>query len=281
MAEGKQPMQASGNEQGKPKADGADPAETGARGTQGESGGGAYPNPHSGQSRYEQGRLSRPWRPERDRLSWAGQAGRRADRRQRSFGALNPGRGGKEPKVVDGGKDDRPHQPFPEGLADDHLRGDSGFRRHASPLSILILGALLLAAMLGLLAGGKAQVRAAEGPAGRLEVKTPAAVRNGVFFETRMTVTARAAIKEPTIAVSASLWRDLTINSQFPDPKEQGYKDGAYTFTYEAMQPGDTLEIKIDGQVNPPLTLGNRGSVALLDGERMIASLPIEMKVLP
>lgn len=39
--------------------------------------------------------------------------------------------------------------------------------------------------------------------------------------------------------------------------------------------------MKVDGQINPPLTLGTRGEVVLLDGARVLARVPVTMRVLP
>lgn len=170
---------------------------------------------------------------------------------------------------------------YPDGLADDHAVADRGFRRHASPVSILLIGALLLAAMLGLLGGSRTRAVAASGAAAELSVVTPQILRNGLFFETRIVVRARIAIARPTLAIGATLWRDMTINTQFPDAKEQGFKNGSYTFEYAPLRAGDTLELKFDGQINPPLTVGTSGRVALSDGERPLVSLPVAMTVLP
>ena len=53
--------------------------------------------------------------------------------------------------------------------------------RHASPISILILGSLLLAAILGFTGGQPSPPRTADFGAARLTVKTPAIIRNGEF----------------------------------------------------------------------------------------------------
>jgi hypothetical protein len=172
-------------------------------------------------------------------------------------------------------------RPYPDGLAHDHAVADRGFRRHASPVSILLIGALLLAAMLGLLGGTRTRAITASRAAADLTVVTPRILRNGLFFETRIIVRARAAIAKPTLAIDATLWRDMTINTQFPDAKEQGFKDGAYTFEYAPLKAGETLELKFDGQINPPLTVGTSGTIALSDGDRPLVALPVTMTVLP
>lgn len=144
-----------------------------------------------------------------------------------------------------------------------------------------MLGAVMLAALLGAFGGGKTPSFVADAPAARLEVHTPRVLRNGMFFETRIHLAAKAPITDAVIVVPTSLWRDMTINTMIPVPSEEKTEKGAFRFSYGAMKPGDTFDIKIDGQINPPLFAGNAGSIALHDGDRSLAHVPIEIAVLP
>lgn len=139
----------------------------------------------------------------------------------------------------------------------------------------------MLAALLGVFGGGKARSIAADTPAARLEVHTPRVLRNGMFFETRVHLAAKAPIADAVVVVPASLWRDMTVNTMIPAPSEEKSEKGAFRFSYGAMKPGDTLDIKIDGQINPPLFAGNSGRIALHDGDRSLAHVPINFTVLP
>lgn len=66
-----------------------------------------------------------------------------------------------------------------------------------------------------------------------------------------------------------------------PAPSEESFKDGAFRFDYGPLKPGESIDIKIDGQINPPLFAGTRGTVAVLDGERQLATIPLHITVLP
>lgn len=170
---------------------------------------------------------------------------------------------------------------FPDGLGETHAAKRGGFHRHASLLSLLVLGALMTLALSGLLAGGKSHTALAAAPAATLGVTAPRILRNGEFFEIRVAVEANAPIADATIAVPPELWRDMTINSQIPAASEEEFKDGAFAFHYGPLKAGDRLEVKIDGQINPPLTLGTRGFVRLQDGDRPIVTAPVSIGVLP
>lgn len=148
-------------------------------------------------------------------------------------------------------------------------------------ISLAVLGALMLAALLGAFGGGKARPLAAEAAAARLEVATPRVIRNGEFFETRIRITARQPVSEAVLVVPASLWRDMTVNTMIPAPSEEKAEQGAFRFSYGALKPGDVLDIKIDGQINPPLFAGNSGAIELHDAERAIVAIPVEITVLP
>lgn len=171
------------------------------------------------------------------------------------------------------------HSTYPDGIDPAHAepRG-GGWRRW---IAVLLLAAIMLAALLGAFGGGKARPVIVDGDAARLEISTPRVIRNGAFFETHIRVTARAPVTNAVVAVDAGLWRDMTINTMIPAPGEESFKDGAFRFDYGPLKPGETLEIKIDGQINPPLFAGTRGTVAVLDGERQLAATPFQITVLP
>lgn len=167
---------------------------------------------------------------------------------------------------------------YPDGIAPADADG------HGSRLnwiSLAVLGAIMLAALLGAFGGGKARSMVADTPAAQLEVHTPRVLRNGTFFETRLRITARAPIADAVIIVPASLWRDMTINTMIPAPSEEKAEKGAFRFSYGAIETGGVLDIKVDGQINPPLFAGTHGTIELHDGERPIAAIPIEIMVLP
>lgn len=155
------------------------------------------------------------------------------------------------------------------------------WHRHASPLSLVLLGAIVLAALLGFAGGTPAPVRTARFAAATLTVKAPALIRNGEFVETRIVVEANTAIAQPVIGVDAAYWRDITVNTMMPAPADEAFAGGMFRFNYGALEPGDKLEIKIDGQINPSLFQGTRGRVALFDGDRLIGSQRLELRVLP
>jgi len=153
--------------------------------------------------------------------------------------------------------------------------------RHASPISILLLGGLLVATGLGLTGGQPSPPIMADFGAARLVVKTPTTIRNGEFFETDLTLTAQAPMADAVIAVSPALWHDMTVNTMIPAPAKESFEDGHFHFSYGPLAPGESVHVKIDGQINPPLFAGTSGEIAVFDGSRRIGAMPLRIKVLP
>lgn len=153
--------------------------------------------------------------------------------------------------------------------------------RHASPISILLLGGILLAAWLGVTGGQPSPPRMADFGDARLIVKTPTTIRNGEFFETDITLTAKAPIEDAVIAVTPALWHDMTVNTMIPAAVEESFEDSRFRFAYGPLDAGESLHVKIDGQINPPLFAGTEGEIAVLDGDRRIGAMPLRIKVRP
>lgn len=170
---------------------------------------------------------------------------------------------------------------FPDGLDEENLHGGRLFARHASPLSIIILGTLLVLALFDVAGGHPSTPIKRDLGAATLTVDTPTTLRNGEFFETRIDVRANADIDDAVIAMTPGLWRDMTINTTLPSPAEETFKKGLLRWSYGPMKSGETLHVKIDGQVNPPLLAGTSGSIMLYDGDRPLGQLPLSIKVFP
>ncbi len=170
---------------------------------------------------------------------------------------------------------------YPDGLDARNLDDGRIFARHASPLSIILLGSLLTLALLDVAGGQPAKPVKADFGAATLTIDTPTTLRNGEFFETRIEVRADTDIADATIAVAPELWRDMTINTTLPSPAEESFKDGLLHWSYGPMKAGDTLHVKVDGQINPPLFAGTSGAIFLYDGDRRLGRLPLSIRVFP
>ena len=168
---------------------------------------------------------------------------------------------------------------LPDGISRHHIDGRQGMLRGILP--VVLLGGLLLAALLGAFGGTRNPTLGASGDGASLTIDAPRTLRSGMFFEIDIVVDARRAIAKPVVAISRSYLHDLTINTHLPEPEEMGFEDGRFTMTFPAMEPGDRLMVKIDGQVNPTLIGVNRGTIAIRDDRLELASRAVSLRVLP
>ena len=169
---------------------------------------------------------------------------------------------------------------IPDGIRDEHHRPSSGFWRHASPASLLVLTGLVAAGLSGV-AGGREVERRARGAGVELTARAPEVLRNGELFEMRFAVVSSRTVREPVVEIDEGLWEDMTVNTFMPAPAEESATVGRYRFTFAPLAAGDSLLIKVDLQVNPPIRGGNQGSVRVLDGEVTLVEMPLAIEVLP
>lgn len=148
-------------------------------------------------------------------------------------------------------------------------------------LCLALLVILLGTALFGYLGGAKSPRMLATAPQADLMVKTPTRLRSGLYFEQIIRVQAHQTIDDVVIGIGAPLWQDMTVNSMIPAAADEQFKAGQYRLHYGPLQAGEVLSLKIDGQINPALTRGTHGPVALFDGDRQIVSVPLKIEVLP
>jgi hypothetical protein len=176
-------------------------------------------------------------------------------------------------------KTDEGKRAYPDGIGKEHESPRMGLRRHASPLSLGVFGAVIVLGLTGAL--GHERDWQAEGEGARLTVHAPEITRNGEFLEMRVSVEAGSAIENLAIGVDKALWEDMTVNTMIPAATEETGMDGEFRFTFGRIEEGATFDLKIDLQVNPDIVGGNAGAITLYDGERPLTSVDIGLLVLP
>lgn len=169
---------------------------------------------------------------------------------------------------------------FPEGLSEDNLTL-SWWSRQGRRLGLLVLIGFLAAALLGVFGGRSNEQRTQSAEAVELSVSAPRTLREGEFFEIVIDLTARQPIAQPVIAIPVSSFRQLTINTTLPEPASQKFGEGAFLLEYDPLERGDRLTVKIDGQSNPTLFGGTSGTLAVRDGETVLADMPLGFRVFP
>ena len=170
-------------------------------------------------------------------------------------------------------------QTAPDGIGDEHARPVAGWRRHASPLPLVVFGAVIALSLVGIL--GHERDWRAEGNGVSLLVHAPETIRNGEFFETRISVESDRAVTELGIGVDQELWEDVTVNTMIPAAADETSMDGEFRFGFAELEPGTRFLLKVDLQVNPDILGGNEGRVTVYDGDAVLVETMVSMTVLP
>jgi hypothetical protein len=169
--------------------------------------------------------------------------------------------------------------PPPQGIAEEHWRPVAGWRRHASPLSLVVFGVVVALGLTGFL--GHERDWSASNAGARLEIHAPEVIRSGELLEMRLEVEAEVPLSELVIGVDQSLWEDMTVNTMIPAAAEEASRDGEFRFTFAELPAGTPFFLKVDLQINPDIVGGNEGVITLYDGEQELTSLDVSITVLP
>ena len=172
------------------------------------------------------------------------------------------------------------HLASPDGIEHKHIHEAQGsvFRRW--PVGLAGLALVLLPAFFGVY--GRHDIVTAAGNDVRFTVEGPHRVRNGEFLEMVLHVEAQSAIQDLVVLVGADLLRNMTVNTLLPDPAEHGFRNGSFEFRFGRLGAGETLQVKVDAQINPGHTPStNKDSIAVADGEQILAAVDYAMEVLP
>jgi predicted metal-binding membrane protein len=122
----------------------------------------------------------------------------------------------------------------------------------------------------------------ASGAAARLVVSTPAAVRGGLIFQTRIDIEARRSIAHPTLVLGGGWFDSMTLNSVQPGPAAQAARGDGVTLSYPALGAGGRMTVWLEWSANPTnLAWGRPETVALADGDSPLVSLTRHMTVFP
>ena len=167
----------------------------------------------------------------------------------------------------------------PDGIGEEHAQPPEAWRRHASPLALVVFAAVMVLGVTGVLgreADWRADVNGVD-----LAVHTSEIIRNGEFFEMRVSVEADEPIGELVIGVESGLWEDMTVNTMIPAASDETGTDGEFRFTFAELEAATPFVLKVDLQVNPDIVAGNRGAVTVYDGEEPLATTEVTITVLP
>ena len=146
-----------------------------------------------------------------------------------------------------------------------------------------VLSLVSLVALAGLLNvfGQRPDTSHAAAPAASLKVYAPSHVRGGIYYQARITVTARADVKDARLVLNSGWAESITINTVEPSPVGEASVDGKLAFDVGHIRAGTSYILFLQLQVNPT-NVGHRSQdVALYDGDTFLTSVDRTVTVFP
>ena len=149
---------------------------------------------------------------------------------------------------------------------------------------LVIIGLLVLFVVLaaGNAFGQRPSSHTSVSPAATLTVSSPAHVRGGLIFQTRVDITAHRNIAAPTVALSGGWFDGMTLNSVQPGPAKQASAGQGVTFSYPPLAAGRAMTVWFEWSVNPTNLVWDRSQLfQLSDGSVPILDLRLPVTVFP
>lgn len=146
--------------------------------------------------------------------------------------------------------------------------------------ALTLVSLLALAGLLNVF-GQRPDTSQAAAPAASLKVYAPSHVRGGLYYEARMTVTARSDLKDARLVLDSGWAESITINTVEPSPVGEASVDGKLAFDLGHVKAGTSHILFLQLQINPT-NVGRRSQdVALYDGETFLTSVDRTVTVFP
>jgi hypothetical protein len=145
---------------------------------------------------------------------------------------------------------------------------------------LVVVGVIPLLALLNLFGQRPHTETAMAGPA-NLELYAPSAVRGGLLWEARFTITARQELKRATLVLDRGWMEGLTINTVEPSPVGEGSHDGKLVLELGHVPAGQRHVLYLQFQVNPTTVGRRKQTVRLYDGDSLLATLHRRITIFP
>ncbi len=143
-----------------------------------------------------------------------------------------------------------------------------------------LLATIEIAALLNAF-GERPTTTKAAGPAAELAVSAPVRLRGGLFYQGRISVLARERIDDAVLVLGPGWMEQTSINTIEPAPVDESGQDGRLALGYGTLEPGESLVVYIQLQVNPT-NVGHRSQrVELRDGPTLVAAADRTVTVFP
>jgi hypothetical protein len=157
-----------------------------------------------------------------------------------------------------------------------------GRGRHAvyRRIALALMALFALAALLDVF-GQESTTTVAAGRSATLTVLAPTRLRGGLLFQARFEIHATRPLSKPRLVLSPEWLEAMTLNTLEPSPIAEDSSSDGLSLTFEPLQPGGTLNVWTDWQVNPTNVGVHDNEVTLYDGPKPIATADRDVTVFP
>jgi hypothetical protein len=129
--------------------------------------------------------------------------------------------------------------------------------------------------------GQRTSSSSAESTGAVLQLSAPQRVRGGLFFQSRVTVTAMSQIRHPRLVLDEGWVEGMQVNSIEPAPMSESSRDGRPVLSYDTMAPGDVLKVWLQFEVDPNYTGRRRYGIEIDDQTQRLARINHNLRVWP
>ena len=140
-----------------------------------------------------------------------------------------------------------------------------------------------LVSLLGLLDvfGQVPSKSSASATAATMTLAAPKTVRGGLFFQSRLDITAHQTITHPRLVLDEGWFEQMQFNSLEPQPVSEASRDGKVVLSYDTLNAGDRIRIWVQFEVDPT-NVGRRSyDVELDDATSPVVRISRDITVLP
>ena len=118
-------------------------------------------------------------------------------------------------------------------------------------------------------------------PAAVVHLTAPAAVRGGLFFQSRIEIRALRALEHPRLVLDEGWVEGMQVNSISPAPVSEASRDGRVVLSYDRVDAGDRLVVWMQFEVDPT-NVGHRSyGLELDDADTRVAAIHRQITVFP
>lgn len=144
------------------------------------------------------------------------------------------------------------------------LRG----RRHhpwVRRVVLVLMTVLVVVALTGRF-GQSERVLSVSRPDAEIRLRVPTALRGGLLWRAKITVTARTRIVDPELILGPGYVAGMQLNTIAPNATDEDSRGDSLALTYPTLDAGDKLTVYLQLQVDPT-TSGRQDLSVSLDGE--------------